>query len=40
MGRKVDTIVIVLVMSLFACAGQAAAGQAQVAGSIVGHVTD
>lgn len=30
----------VLVMSLFACANHAAAGQAQIAGSIVGRVTD
>jgi hypothetical protein len=40
MGRKWDTIPIMLAMSLFAGADRAAAGQAQVAGSIVGRVTD
>ena len=40
MGRKSGTIVILLTISLFACADRAAAGQAQVAASIVGRVTD
>jgi len=40
MGRKSGTIVILLIISLFACADRAAAGQAQVAASIVGRVTD
>ena len=33
---RLDLIVITLIMSLFAVAEHAAAGQAQVAGSIVG----
>ncbi len=37
---RADIIVIMLLMSLFAAAEYAAAGQAQVAGSIVGRVTD
>ena len=40
MGRQLGVIVVVLIMSLFAFAHLAAAGQAQVTGSIVGRVTD
>ena len=45
MGRRLKTsrapiVVVVLVMSLFAWTDRAAAGQAQVTGSIVGRVTD
>jgi hypothetical protein len=45
MGRglktsRVPIVVVVLLMSLFARADRAAAGQAQVTGSIVGRVTD
>ena len=45
MSRSLKTsrapiVVVVLVMSLRACADHAAAGQAQVTGSVVGRVTD
>src|SRR6266850_2546244 len=40
MGRQLGVIVIVLITGLAAFANHAAAGQAQVSGSIVGRVTD
>jgi hypothetical protein len=40
MSRGFGIVVVAVVMSLFACADLATAGQAQVSGSIVGRVTD
>src|SRR5262245_47070949 len=40
MGRRLAVIVVVLAAGLYVCADNAAAGQAQTTGSIVGRITD